>query len=202
MHEDEAKAWLIRAFGAEACERLAMLVALVTEENSRQNLIAPSTVPQIWSRHVADSAQLLAHAPETGSWLDIGTGGGFPGLVIAILRPQAITLVEPRRRRAEFLQRCVTVLRLPHVNVEARSVEAVRQEAGVISARAVATVEKLLLVARHCSTTATRWLLPRGRIDACELQQIAERWTGVFHVEQSLTDDRSSILVIHGLGKR
>lgn len=86
MTEEEARSWARASFGVSCETRLAEFGTLIVEENLRQNLIAPSTIDQLWSRHIVDSAQLLAFVgSERGPWLDIGTGGGFPGLVIACL---------------------------------------------------------------------------------------------------------------------
>ncbi|RZM33276.1 MAG: 16S rRNA (guanine(527)-N(7))-methyltransferase RsmG, partial [Sphingomonas sp.] len=107
MTEDDAQSWTTERFGAEATERLNAFVAMVVEEAPHQNLIAPSTIPTIWDRHVVDSLQLIALAGADTSakrWLDIGTGGGFPGMVVALVREGPVDLVEPRRRRADFLQ--------------------------------------------------------------------------------------------------
>lgn len=203
MTEEEAQAWLRTHFGDVAIERLAAFAALVIEENAAQNLISPSSMAQIWSRHILDSAQLVPLAPDSGAWLDIGTGGGFPGMVVALLRPQPIALVEPRRKRAEFLARCVDQLALgDRVTVQASRVETVRASADVISARAVAAVENLLQSAAACAKKSTRWLLPRGRFAEADLVQLRQRWGGLFHVEQSLTDAGSSILVLDRVSRR
>ena len=104
---------LARAFCAERCDvaamdRLASFAAMLAEENARQNLVSDASLARVWERHLADSLQLLDHVPRgtLADWLDLGTGAGFPGLVIAIAQPQrVVTLVESRKRRVEFLQR-------------------------------------------------------------------------------------------------
>jgi 16S rRNA (guanine527-N7)-methyltransferase len=197
MTEDEARRWIVERRGAAIEARLAAFVALVVAENDRQNLIAPSTVPVIWTRHIVDSLQLLSLAPEhAGRWIDIGSGGGFPGLVLAIAGATPMLLVEPRRRRVEFLRDCVDRLGLSDVTVAADRIERVSAKADVITARAVSSVENLLRDAAHCSTTTTRWLLPRGSIETSELPALLRRYKLVFHVEQSLTHADSSILVL------
>jgi 16S rRNA (guanine527-N7)-methyltransferase len=197
MTEIEARRWIVERWGEATEERLAAFVALVVEENERQNLIAPSTVPVIWTRHIVDSLQLLSLAPEhVGGWVDIGSGGGFPGLVLAIAGATPMLLVEPRRRRVEFLRNCIDRLGLSDVTVAADRIERVTAKADVITARAVSSVENLLRDATQCSTTTTRWLLPRGSIDTSELPALLRRYKLVFHVEQSLTHPDSSILVL------
>ena len=201
MTEDEAKAWIDIRYGAAFVDRLATFVAMVVAENDAQNLIAPSTIPAIWVRHVVDSVQ-LAPLGQAGVWIDIGTGGGFPGIVIGLLRDDPIILVEPRKRRAAFLAICAEQLGLANVRTAATTIEHITDRADVISARAVASVEKLLQIAAGCANRETRWLLPRGRLAEADVVELKRRWHGVFHVEQSLTDMQSSILVIDGLARR
>lgn len=198
MKEEDARRWIDARYGATAVQRLDVLTALVWEEASKQSLVAASTLDQIWVRHIMDSAQLVPLAPSDGAWLDIGSGGGFPGLVVAVIRPRRTVLVEPRALRAGFLERATKMLGLRNVELAACKVEALSVPAAVISARAVASVEKLLLAAARCATKQTRWLLPRGQSGRAELTALQTRWRGRFHVEQSLTDGQSVILVLDG----
>jgi 16S rRNA (guanine527-N7)-methyltransferase len=203
MTEDEAKAWVAGRFGEHATGRVGAFLDMVVAEAPHQNLIAPSTIASIWARHAVDSLQLAGMAKEATSWIDIGTGGGFPGLVVAIVAPVRIVLVEPRRRRADFLGLCIAQLGLSdRVTVEARKIETVVGTADIISARAVASVENLLHAAAHCATTGTRWLLPRGRLDEEELAALHKHWRFMFHVEQSVTNPESSIVVLDKVSAR
>ncbi|WP_174280536.1 16S rRNA (guanine(527)-N(7))-methyltransferase RsmG [Sphingomonas bacterium] len=195
MTEDEARDWIAAQFGGAGVDRLDRFATLVAAENERQNLIAPSTVATIWSRHIVDSAQLIDGAPADGEWLDVGTGGGFPGLVVGLLRPAPMLLVEPRRRRAAFLADCIEALEVPHVGVRACRVELLREPVAVISARAVASVATLFADARHVATRDTLWLLPRGRDTMAQIAEAEQHWCGVFHVKQSVTAADSAILV-------
>lgn len=201
MTEDEVRSWIEAHYGAIATDRLAAFVAVVIAENDSQNLIAPSTIGVIWSRHVMDSAQLVPWG-RRGLWIDIGTGGGFPGIVVALLCNDPIMLVEPRKRRASFLEHCACTLGLKHVSVVATTIEKVVNRADTISARAVAPVEKLLQIGAGCAKKDTRWLLPRGRVTEAELVDLKMRWDGVFHVKQSVTDPTSSILMLDGVKRR
>jgi 16S rRNA (guanine527-N7)-methyltransferase len=198
MNETDARRWIGDRYGEASLRALDVFVRLVVAENDRQNLIARSTIDDIWVRHIIDSAQLVPLADGHGTWIDIGSGAGFPGIVVAILRPEATILVEPRRQRAEFLDQCVRELSLPFAEVRHSKIENVRTEAAIISARAVAAVETLLGAASACATRQTRWLLPRGRFGSDELKHLQRRWRGVFHVKQSLTDITSTILVCDG----
>jgi len=199
----DGRGWIADRFGGEKAAAVSQFLDMVVEENGRQNLIAPSTVDDIWQRHALDSAQLLAHDREGERWLDVGTGGGFPGMIVAILRPGPVTLVEPRARRAEFLGRAVADLALGHVEVKATRIEALKDiGAGVISARAVASIDRLLTTAGANASTKTRWVLPRGRTGTEELAALAATWHGVFHVEHSVVDTASAIVILEQVQRR
>ncbi len=197
--EEAARDWLRRSgeCDADAVERLEHLVALLAEENTRQNLVSKASLGQIWRRHIADSAQLLRYVPRgTTRWLDLGTGAGFPGLVIAALRPDTeVLMVESRSRRAEWLERARITLDLTKARVLATRLEMLdTQKVDVISARAFAPLEKLLGLSARFSTAGTIWLLPKGRSAQQELDEL-RGWRHMFHVEQSLTEPQAGIIV-------
>ncbi len=196
MTEDEAETIIRERFGSARAERLGRFLAVVKEENSRQNLVAPSTLDTIWNRHGLDSAQLMFHVKQSGPWLDVGTGGGFPGIVLALLGDDPVAMVEPRRKRADFLQSVVDDFALSNASVHTAKVEAIVGRFATISARAVASVEKLLQAAGHCATPDTRWVLPRGRMAPEYVTQLRSDRTRLFHVEHSITDPESSILIV------
>jgi 16S rRNA (guanine527-N7)-methyltransferase len=179
-------------------ERLERLATMVVEENARQNLIAKSSEGTIWLRHLADSAQLLSHVPrETSPWLDLGTGAGFPGLVVAAMRPEMeCVLVESRKKRVEWLERAAADLGLSRCRVEGKRLEHVESfEAAVISARAFAPLTKLLELSARFSTRGTLWLLPKGRSAVQELSSLSVRTGSMFHVEHSVTDGEAGIVI-------
>lgn len=197
MSEDEAKAQVEALVGQWAMPSLQKLAALVVAGNTRQNLIAQSTIDSIWSRHILDSVQLLRWGrPSTKPWLDIGSGGGFPGLAVASTHSGPMILVEPRRKRAEFLRDVAAALTLRHVTVLQQRVETVlMDDAGTISARAVAPLRVVFRLAHHCSSKNTRWLLPRGASYDADLHAAQQDWKGVFHVEHSLSDPAAAIII-------
>lgn len=205
--EAAARAWVRDAIGADglALQRLDALAALLAEENARQNLVSQASLGALWQRHIADSAQILTVPRETlpaGEWLDLGTGAGFPGLVIAILQPQrAVTLIDSRRLRTEWLIRAAAELGLAHVRVVRAQVEdyAPPRTAQVISARAFAPLARLLALSARFSTPQTLWLLPKGAKARQELAELPGAWQHTFHVEQSLTDDAAGVIVGHVL---
>jgi 16S rRNA (guanine527-N7)-methyltransferase len=200
--EDQAQDWIRERFGARSFSRLNILASMVAEESTRQNLIAASTRPHLWVRHVLDSAQLLTW-DRLGPWLDIGTGAGFPGMVLAVLRG-GVFMVEPRRRRAEFLRACLDALGLSKGNdVLMTKVQAVPSSPyAVISARAVTATTELFASAIHCSSRETIWILPKGRNVAAELAAARSSWHGTFHVKQSISDCESRIIVAEGIHRR
>lgn len=204
--EADARTWLERLpeWDAHAAERLRRLANLLAEENARQNLVSTASLGEVWRRHIADSAQLLTHVPRGTSspWLDLGTGAGFPGLVIAVLRPECeVRMVESRARRIEWLERACEDLGLSNGRVIGSTLERVEAEpVRVISARAFAPLDRLLELSARFSTDATVWLLPKGRSALQELQQL-KGWTHQFHVEHSLTDPDAGVIVGRLLGK-
>ncbi|MDT8280492.1 MAG: 16S rRNA (guanine(527)-N(7))-methyltransferase RsmG, partial [Erythrobacter sp.] len=200
----EARLYVAGLTDADGMARIEAFAALVMEENQRQNLIAKPTEAHIWQRHIADSAQLIENvsretfgANAGGAWLDLGSGPGFPGLVIAALHPNMpMVLVESRSRRAEFLARCIAALDLPKCRVEAQRLERVAPfPARAISARAFAPLPKLLTLSAPFSTSTTRYVLPKGRSAAQELEALKPAIRAMFHVKHSLTDPEAGIIV-------
>ena len=202
--EDEARAYVAGLTDAEGMARLEAFAALVLAENQRQNLIAKATEPHIWQRHIADSAQLIENvsretlgANAGGPWLDLGSGPGFPGLVISALCPNMpVVLVESRSRRAEFLESAIAALDLRKCRVEGQRLERITPFAArAISARAFAPLPKLLSLSAPFSTSTTRYVLPKGRSAAQELEALKPSIRAMFHVKHSLTDPDAGIIV-------
>ncbi len=207
--ESDARDWLASRpdVDAPAWARLERLVSALVEENAHQNLVARASLEQVWQRHIVDSAQLLDVSRETvpdGPWLDLGSGAGFPGLVIAVLQPERpVTLVDSRRLRTEWLARAASALGLANVEVVLSRVEDLPERKWrVISARAFAPLERLLDVAARFSTPDTLWLLPKGAKAQHELETLADDWSHVFHVEQSLTDPSAGIITGQLVGRK
>lgn len=190
-----------RPVSRETFDRFERYEALLRAENEQQNLIARSTLEALWDRHILDSAQLVRFEPFAGAaWVDIGSGAGLPGIVIACLVEGPVSLVEPRRLRADFLGRAVSELGLAdRVAVIPSKVEQVRGRFDVITARAVASLDRLLRISDHLSTGKSRWVLPKGRSAQSELAEARRAWQGDFHVEKSVTDADSEILVATGV---
>lgn len=201
--EGAAREWIGATFSPTTAQwdRLDRFAALIVAENAQQNLIAASTEPALWVRHIADSAQLLTFDVRDGQglWLDLGSGPGLPGLVVAILSERPMALVESRKRRCAFLRDAVSDLGLRHVEVmEARLEQVETHPAATISARAFAPLDRLIDLSARFSTESTCWLLPKGRNAVKELALLPQAWQSLFHVEQSCTDTESRILVGQG----
>ena len=179
-----------------------LLRALVVEENRRQNLISPATVDDIDQRHIADSLQLLTHLPG-GVLVDIGTGAGFPGLVLACCRTDTVHLVEPRVKRAAFLDRAARELGLTNTVVWNRKVERL-ELAGVaaITARAVASLDDIFDAAEPIASCATKWVLPKGRTAQSELETARLSWQGTFQLVPSATDPDARIVLASNVHRR
>ena len=191
-----------RRVSRETLEKIARYEALLREEAGHQNLVSASTLESLWDRHILDSAQLVRFAPPgRASWADIGSGAGLPGIVLACLVDGPVTLIEPRRLRADFLHRAIESLSL-NAQVIGSKVERVEGSFDVITARAVARLRKLFEISAHLSTTNTIWALPKGRGAAEELSEAQRAWQGVFRVEQSVTDPDSQIVVATGVRSR
>jgi 16S rRNA (guanine527-N7)-methyltransferase len=188
----------------ETWQRLDAFVALLREENEVQNLVSAATLDQVWSRHIWDSAQLLRFAPDAKSWIDLGTGAGFPGLIVAALSNAAVTMIEARPRRVDFLKRAADVLGLPScTHIVCSKVERVAAARfDVISARAFAPLPSLLSLGLPFSDETTLWVLPKGRNAASELEAQQGLWQGRFRVEPSLTDSSAGIIVASGVACR
>ncbi len=195
MTEDEARDWIRSRYDVSRETQLATFVDLLRDESTRQNLVSPSSLEQIWARHIVDSAQLLGHADVGGLWLDIGSGAGLPGIVLAILRDEPVELVEPRKLRTAFLQHCVDTLGLTNVTIHTAKVERTTGRAAVITARAVGALDTLFRIARHRSDRSTIWVLPKGRAAQSEVEDAQLWWQGSFHVEPSVTAADSLIIV-------
>ena len=186
----------------ETFEKIEAYASMLREESQRQNLVSAATLDDLWERHILDSAQLVGFEPRSGaSWADIGSGAGLPGIVIACLVAGPVTLIEPRRLRAEFLHRVCESLKL-NASVFVGKAERAEGSYDVITARAVTNLSNLLKISAHLSTRNSRWVLPKGRNAERELVEAQQAWQGAFHVERSATDPESRIIVGTGVRAR
>jgi 16S rRNA (guanine527-N7)-methyltransferase len=180
---------------------------LLADWQTRMNLVGPSTLPHVWDRHFRDSAQLAALAPKLGHkpvWLDIGAGGGFPGIVLAILEAGEIHLVESIAKKARFLQTVIDELGLGgvatvhHERVEAMTVF----RADIVTARACAALERLFDWGLRFAAQSATWLLPKGEAVEDELAAARRRFHFRHELVDSITDPRGRIVVASGVKRR
>lgn len=189
----------------ETLDKLALFSDMISRENLMQNLVSVNTLPDFWHRHVLDSAQLVALAPRSAVlWLDVGSGAGLPGIVTSVLTEAKHMLVEPRRRRAEFLASAVTALDLTsRVEVIHGKVENVVIEAPVvITARAFASLSRTLAATIHLGGNRTTWLLHKGRSAASEIVEALASWSGDFEAIASITDSQAAIVRVRDVTRR
>lgn len=194
----------VERFGVsrETSARLAVLASLLEKWNPRINLVSRNTLNSLWERHILDSAQVFRLAPEGArSWADLGSGGGFPGLVVAAMAADEqpdmhVTLIESDARKCVFLSTAAREMEV-HVTVLTARIEKV--EAGpfdVISARALAALPKLLELSAHLGHERTVRLFPKGAGAASELTEAERAWHIRCRSHASLTDRDAVILEI------
>jgi 16S rRNA (guanine527-N7)-methyltransferase len=195
----------------ETIDSLTLYAGLLVQWQRTINLVAPSTLGDVWHRHFADSAQLLALAPPSArAWLDLGSGAGFPGLVLAIMlreRPGVrMTLIESDTRKAAFLgevaRRTGAVVDIRAERAEKVSTQAKITPTDVITARALASLDALLALSRPWFGANTTALFLKGRDAGREIEEAKRRWQFDCRREPSLTEAEASVLVIEHLRRR
>jgi 16S rRNA (guanine527-N7)-methyltransferase len=205
MTEDEAKAALDARVSRETMDRLELYAALLAKWQKTINLISPATLPLLWSRHMLDSAQLMDHIPPGATtWVDLGSGGGFPGLVCAAIAVEThpkmkVNLVEADLRKAAFLRETARQMGLS-VGVFSRRIEDLPpQQADVISVRALAALPALCAYAQRHLTPAGVALFQKGARYAEELESARLGWQMEVTVIPSVTDAEAVLLRIERL---
>jgi 16S rRNA (guanine527-N7)-methyltransferase len=195
---DEAGVKALLDVPRETIERLELFVELLRGENERQNLVSKGSLEHLWHRHILDSVQLVRFAsPDTKTWLDLGSGAGFPGLMIPLFHSARVVLVESRRLRADFLRAAASTLAVDdRVEILGSRLETLATRPfDAISARAFAPLQRLLDLAERFSKPDTIWILPKGRNAKSELEEAQSSWQGDFRLEPSLTDAEAQIVV-------
>lgn len=184
----------------EIMDRLDIHATLLAKWSPRINLVSRDSLAQVWHRHIADSAQLwLLRPPEWNLWLDVGSGAGFPGLVIAAFAAGGagrIRLVESDARKSAFLQTVVREADLPADIVTARIEDLPPQNADILSARALAPLESLLEISQNHRSGGGISLFPKGRTVHKEMEEASRNWHFAPRVHPSLTDPAAGIVEI------
>jgi 16S rRNA (guanine527-N7)-methyltransferase len=203
LQEDRAAALRLVPVSRETTARLDELAALLLRWQKAVQLVAPSTLPKLWTRHIADSLQIIEHAPAAKRWIDLGSGGGFPGLVVAIAlkeTPGAIVhLVESDARKAAFLREAARITGAP-AKVHAERVESVAErfagDVEIVTARALAPLARLLELAAPLLSGGARGIFLKGQDVDNELTQAAKFWNITAETFPSRTDSRGRILIV------
>jgi 16S rRNA (guanine527-N7)-methyltransferase len=203
---DRARALELTPVSRETAERLDRFVDLLLNWQRRINLIAPSTEPTIWTRHIADSLQLLNLAPQARVWADLGSGAGFPGMPIACclfgVEGAAVHLVESNAKKAAFLREAVRVTGAGAI------VHAVRIEnftksrpprVDVVTARALAPLAELLAYAYPLLKSGALGLFPKGQDVGAELTDASKYWNIQTSLAVSVTDPVARIVIVRGI---
>ncbi|HEY7084125.1 MAG TPA: 16S rRNA (guanine(527)-N(7))-methyltransferase RsmG [Hyphomicrobiaceae bacterium] len=212
----------------ETLARLATYEDLLRRWQRAMNLVAPSTLDAIWHRHFADSAQLAPLAPTARTWVDLGSGAGFPGLIVAILLagepslraadspsasataqvgPARITLIESNARKCAFLREVVRATQIAgsvsvdilSTRIETATTQASLPSPDVVSARAVAPLDKLFALAAPLFASSTVGLFLKGRDVAAELQAAEKLWNFQSELVPSRTERDARIVVVRKL---
>lgn len=207
--DDKARALALINVSRETQTKLEAYVDLLLDWSQRQNLIGPSTIPTIWTRHVADSLQLLDLAPEAKVWADFGAGAGFPGIPLACtLAGQdgaAVHLVESIGKKANFLREAVLVTGAP-ATVHQERAEKFSADHGdsvdVVTARALAPLKLLCDLAFPLIQRGAIGLFPKGQDVDTELTEATKYWKIEATKAPSKTSESGAIVVVTGLSRR
>lgn len=186
----------------ETLERLKIYVELLLKWQRAINLIGPGTIADVWGRHVLDCGQLMPHIPkDKAPIVDIGSGAGLPGLILAIMGVPDITLVESDSRKCSFLREAARVTKTLVEIVESRVEHLENMAAGVITARALAPLTKLTELSQSVTTLNTIYLFLKGKDLKNELTHLKNNWTMKLEVHPSVTNPDGSILKMESVAR-
>jgi 16S rRNA (guanine527-N7)-methyltransferase len=209
LPSDRAEAFALTPVSRETEERLGRFVDLLLAWQKTTHLVSPASIPKLWTRHVADSLQLLDLAPNARLWVDLGSGGGFPGLVLACAlaeKPGALVhLVESNNRKAAFLREAVRITGAPAVVQAMRIEKFVANFAALpdaVTARALLPFKSLMNHSFSLLSRGALGLFPKGQDVGVELTQAAKYWNIDYNLVPSRTDSLARIVVVRGLGQR
>lgn len=209
LQRDRQKALALHPVSRETLEKLDAYVALLLKWQPIKNLVGPSTLPVIWSRHVLDSLQILEFLPDEKIIVDLGSGAGFPGLVIAVMlanRPGAcVHLVESNGRKAAFLREVIRTLNLP-AEVHNCRIEDAKAELpdhiDCVTARALAPLQELFEMQEKISKKPCKSIYLKGQDIDEELTQAAKYWSIDYKIVPSVTDPAGHVLLVDKIARR
>ena len=206
---DKAAALTLTPVSRETEQRLDRYVGLLREWQAKTNLVAPSTLPNLWTRHIADSLQLLALAPSAKIWVDLGSGGGFPGIVLACVLAESqgsmVHLVERNAKKAAFLREALRVTHSPgtvHLAEIKDSVERIKGAVDCVTARAVAPLHQLIGFAEPLVKRGARVLFLKGQDVEAELTEATKYWNIVPNLHSSRTGGHGWIVELDRIERR
>ncbi|WP_245318630.1 16S rRNA (guanine(527)-N(7))-methyltransferase RsmG [Bradyrhizobium sp. DOA1] len=193
---DKREALQLAPVSREIEERLDRYIALLREWQAKTNLVAPSTLPQLWTRHIADSLQLVDLAPSAKRWADLGSGGGFPGVVLACamagIPGASVHLVERIAKKAAFLREAIRVTTSPgvvHLAEIGDNVDRITGPVDCVTARALAPLHQLIGFAEPLMRLGAKALFPKGQDVEAELTEAAKYWNIQPQLHRSRTGD-------------
>jgi 16S rRNA (guanine527-N7)-methyltransferase len=206
---DKARALTLTPVSRETEKRLDMFVDVLLLWQKTTNLVASSTLARLWTRHIADSLQLMPLAPQARTWLDLGSGGGFPGIPIACALAETpgakVHLVESNGKKAAFLREAVRLTRVPAAVHQVRAEnfgESCKETVHAVTARALAPLKTLCDQAFPWIAQGAVGLFPKGQDVEAELTEAAKYWTIEAEKVPSKTAPQSCVVVITGLQAR
>jgi 16S rRNA (guanine527-N7)-methyltransferase len=209
LDADREHALALVPVSRETVDRLDRFVALLLQWQRKTNLIAPSTVGEIWTRHVADSLQLLELAPDARRWVDLGSGGGFPGLVIACAladKPGSrVYLIESNTKKAAFLREAARFIGVPAVIEPVRIedfVQTFKERVDIVTARALAPLNRLAGLAFPLIERGAKGLFLKGQDVEGELTEASKYWNIEVSLLPSKTSRDGRIVAVHALTRR
>ncbi|GAC1499740.1 MAG: 16S rRNA (guanine(527)-N(7))-methyltransferase RsmG [Bradyrhizobium sp.] len=206
---DKAAALALTPVSRETERRLDEYVDLLREWQAKTNLVAPSTLPTLWTRHISDSLQLLALAPSAKVWVDFGSGGGFPGIVLACVLAESqgnmVHLVERNAKKAAFLREALRVTSSQgtvHLSDIEDSVDRIKGAVDCVTARAVAPLHQLIGFAEPLVKRGAKALFLKGQDVETELTEATKYWNIVPNLHSSRTGGQGWIVELDRIERR
>jgi len=195
----DSETWARLGVSRESLARLEVLVSVLGRWQKRINLIAPSTLAEIWNRHILDSAQLLPLIPKgVEAIADLGSGGGFPSLVLAAIQPAKVHLYESNAKKVAFLEEALRQMKVEAVvhcqRLQLREAPQNMPKVQLVTARAFAPLSELLAYAEPFMAQGATGLFHKGQDVDAELTQAAKSWKITAQKHSSLTDSKAVIL--------
>lgn len=207
--KDKAAALALTPVSRETEARLDRYIALLLEWQAKTNLVAPSTLPNLWTRHVSDSLQLLSLAPSAKSWIDLGGGGGFPGVVLACALAETqgarIHLVERIAKKAAFLREAIRVTASPgtvHLADIGDTVDRIAGPIDCVTARALAPLHQLIGFAEPWVKKGAKALFLKGQDVEAELTEATKYWNIEPKLHSSRTGGQGWIVELGSIERR